>query len=80
VYNTHTDAVRSTGRDIVDNGPGIPSGGRQAVLKQFYRSAQTRHIAGSGLGRSMVSTVIRVHDFTMRIGNAEPGTCVTIEC
>jgi signal transduction histidine kinase len=66
--------------DIVDNGPGIPSGEHQAVLKQFYRSEQTRHIAGSGLGLSMVSAVIRVHDFTIRIGNAEPGTRVTIEC
>ena len=66
--------------DIIDNGPGMPSGERQAVLKQFYRSAKTRHIAGSGLGLSMVSAVIRVHDFTMRIGNAEPGTRVTIEC
>lgn len=66
--------------DIVDNGPGIPSSERQAVLKQFYRSEQTRHIAGSGLGLSMVSAVIRVHDFTIRIGNAEPGTRVTIAC
>jgi len=66
--------------DIVDNGPGIPPGERQAVLKQFYRSEQTRHIAGSGLGLSMVSAVVRVHDFTMRIGNAAPGTRVTIEC
>jgi signal transduction histidine kinase len=66
--------------DIVDNGPGIPYGERQAVLKQFYRSEQTRHIAGSGLGLSMVSAVIRVHDFTIRIGNAGPGTRVTIEC
>jgi signal transduction histidine kinase len=66
--------------DIVDNGPGIASSERQAVLKRFYRSEQTRHIAGSGLGLSMVSAVIRVHNFTMKIGNAEPGTRVTIEC
>jgi signal transduction histidine kinase len=66
--------------DVVDNGPGIPPGERHAVLERFYRSEQTRHIAGSGLGLSMVSAVIRVHDFAMRIGNAEPGTQVTIEC
>jgi signal transduction histidine kinase len=66
--------------EIVDNGPGIPSGERQAVLGRFYRSEQTRHIPGSGLGLSMVSAVIRVHDFTMRIDNAAPGTRVTIEC
>jgi signal transduction histidine kinase len=66
--------------DIVDNGPGIPSSERGAVLQLFYRSEQTRHIAGSGLGLSIVSAVIRVHDFTMSIGDAEPGTRVTIEC
>ncbi|HEV7391303.1 MAG TPA: HAMP domain-containing sensor histidine kinase, partial [Burkholderiales bacterium] len=66
--------------DIVDNGPGISSGERQAVLQRFYRSEQARHIAGSGLGLSIVSAVLRVHDFSMKIGNAEPGTRVTIEC
>jgi signal transduction histidine kinase len=66
--------------DIVDNGPGISSGERQAVLQRFYRSEQMRHIAGSGLGLSIVSAVLRVHDFSMKIGNAEPGTRVTIEC
>jgi signal transduction histidine kinase len=66
--------------DIVDNGPGIPSDECDAVLERFYRSEHTRHIGGSGLGLSIVSAVIRVHDFTMRIGNAQPGTRVTIEC
>jgi hypothetical protein len=28
----------------------------------------------------MVSAVIQVHNFTMKIGNAAPGTRVTIEC
>jgi signal transduction histidine kinase len=66
--------------EIVDNGPGIAANERDAVLQRFYRGERTRHLAGSGLGLSIVSAVIRVHDFTMRIGNAEPGARVTIEC
>jgi signal transduction histidine kinase len=66
--------------EIIDNGPGIPLDERDAVLQRFYRSERTRHLAGSGLGLSIVSAVIRVHDFTMRISNAEPGARVSIEC
>jgi signal transduction histidine kinase len=66
--------------EIVDNGPGIPLDERDAVLQRFYRGERTRHLAGSGLGLSIVSAVMRVHDFTMRIGNADLGTHVSIEC
>ena len=66
--------------DIVDNGPGIPEDEREAVLQRFYRATNARQVAGSGLGLSVVSAVISVHDFSMRIADAEPGTRVTIEC
>jgi signal transduction histidine kinase len=66
--------------DIYDNGPGIPPAERHAVMQRFYRGEQTRHIAGSGLGLGIVSAVMRVHDFAARIGSAEPGTRVTVEC
>ncbi|MCX4160262.1 MULTISPECIES: HAMP domain-containing sensor histidine kinase [Paraburkholderia] len=66
--------------EIVDNGPGIAANERDAVLQRFYRGESTRHITGSGLGLSIVSAIVHVHDFTMRIGNADPGTRVTIEC
>lgn len=66
--------------DIIDNGPGIALKERQAVLQPFYRSEQTMHIEGSGLGLGIVAAVLRLHDFTLRIGNAEPGACMTVEC
>ena len=66
--------------EFIDNGPGIPPDERDAVLQRFYRGERTRHLEGSGLGLSIVSAVIRVHDFTMRIGNAAPGARVSIEC
>ncbi|WP_323119634.1 sensor histidine kinase [Burkholderia alba] len=66
--------------DVVDNGPGIAPEERDAVLRHRYRSERTGHLAGSGLGLSIVSAVIHVHDFSLRIDSANPGTCVTIEC
>jgi signal transduction histidine kinase len=67
---------------VSDNGPGIPKREREAVLQRFYRGDQVRHLAGSGLGLSVVSAVIRLHDFALRIGeNGEgAGTSMTIEC
>jgi len=67
---------------VSDNGPGIPGREREAVLQRFYRGEQARHLAGSGLGLSIVSAVVRLHDFTLRIGpNGEAaGTTVTLEC
>ncbi|WP_414445669.1 sensor histidine kinase [Burkholderia sp. 22PA0106] len=66
--------------DVWDDGPGIAPDEREAVLQHRYRSTRTGHQAGYGLGLSIVSTVINVHDFTLRIGSADPGTRVTIEC
>jgi signal transduction histidine kinase len=66
--------------EVIDDGPGIAPDEREAVLQHRYRSRRTVHLAGSGLGLSIVSTVLNVHDFTLRIGSAAPGTRVTIEC
>jgi signal transduction histidine kinase len=66
--------------EVVDNGPGIPEEERDAVLQRFYRATNTGHVAGSGLGLSIVSAVVGVHDFSIRLSDAKPGTCVTIEC
>ncbi|WP_049127131.1 sensor histidine kinase, partial [Burkholderia cenocepacia] len=64
-----------------DTGPGIPPGERNAVLERFYRGERTRHVNGSGLGLSIVSAVMRVHGFALRIGDAQPaGAAITVEC
>jgi signal transduction histidine kinase len=69
---------------ISDNGPGIPEREREAVLQRFYRGDQTRHLAGSGLGLSIVSAVMRLHDFALRVGangaGTNSGTSMTVEC
>jgi len=69
--------------DIVDTGPGIPRDEREAVLQRFYRSECGREIAapGHGLGLSIVSAIVRVHGFRLRIGEGEGGGArVSVEC
>jgi signal transduction histidine kinase len=65
---------------IADTGPGIPAAEREVVLQRFYRSEKTQHLPGSGIGLSIVSAVLRVHDFTMKMASAEPGVRVIIDC
>jgi len=65
---------------IADTGPGIPAAEREVVLQRFYRSERMQHLPGSGIGLSIVSAVLRVHDFTMRMASAEPGVRVIIDC
>jgi signal transduction histidine kinase len=65
---------------IADNGPGIPVSERNAVLNRFYRVEQTRHIPGTGLGLGIVSAILRLHDFELRIGGEDCGTTITIDC
>jgi signal transduction histidine kinase len=65
---------------IADNGPGIPVNQRNAVLNRFYRVEQTRHVPGTGLGLSLVSAIVRLHDFELRIGGEDRGTTITIDC
>jgi signal transduction histidine kinase len=65
---------------VSDNGPGIPERERNAVLQRFYRGEQARHVTGVGLGLGIVSAVMRMHDFELRIGQADPGAMMTVEC
>ncbi len=66
---------------VIDSGPGIPAGEREAVLQRFYRAEGTRQLPGSGLGLSIVSAIVRLHGFRLDIGDGEAGgTRVTLHC
>jgi signal transduction histidine kinase len=66
--------------EVIDNGPGIDESEREAVLQRFYRSQRTRDLPGSGLGLSIVSAVLCLHDFSLQIASVDPGTRMTIHC
>ncbi|WP_206951073.1 sensor histidine kinase [Trinickia acidisoli] len=73
------EARRVGGRDaprlaVIDTGPGISAGEREAVLRPFYRSVgQAVSTDGHGLGLSLVAAVARVHGATLAIGDNRPG-------
>jgi signal transduction histidine kinase len=68
--------------DIVDSGPGIPSGERNAVLQRFYRGEHgCGGVPGYGLGLSIVSAIVRLHGFDLRIGESEIGGArISVRC
>ena len=75
--------VRGPRIEIVDSGPGIPSGERAAVLRRFYRSESGRESGGEGhgLGLSIVSAIVRLHGFRLCIDDGEAGGArISIEC
>lgn len=66
--------------DIADTGPGIKATERTAVLNRFYRGENGRNAPGSGLGLSIVTAIVGVHDFEFELGEAGSGTRATIHC
>ena len=71
--------------EILDNGPGVAPGEREAVLRRFYRS---RTIAGDdgggcgyGLGLSVVAAIAKLHGYCLEIGdNPGGGARMTLYC
>ena len=65
-----TDSQGSARLEIADTGIGIMPQERQAVMNRFYRSDKSRHVPGSGLGLSLVSAILRLHNAQLTISNA----------
>lgn len=67
--------------DVVDGGPGIPVGERDAVTRRFYRGDNSRSTPGSGLGLSIVNAIVRLHGYALEIGDGEGGgACISMHC
>ena len=66
------------GIEVADCGPGIPADQREAVLRRFYRTEQSRHTPGSGLGLALVAGVAGLHDMAIAITDANPGCRVAL--
>lgn len=61
---------RNTGRhevEIKDNGSGIPKDDIQRVFEPFFRSRSHTHIKGSGIGLSLVRSILRLHGIVIEI-------------
>ncbi len=68
----------SQGIEVTDTGPGIPLDQREDVLRRFYRTEQSRHTPGSGLGLALVAGVAGLHEMAVHITDADPGCRITL--
>lgn len=63
---------------VRDYGPGIPEAELPFVKQKFYKGSSKAR--GSGIGLAVCDEIIRLHEGTFEIGNAEGGGClVTIK-
>ena len=65
---------------IYDTGPGIDADEVNLVWNRFYRSQRNRQVSGYGLGLSIVSAIIQLHNFSIGIIPLSQGTCFKIVC
>ncbi|MFO1144884.1 MAG: HAMP domain-containing sensor histidine kinase [Amaricoccus sp.] len=63
---------------VRDEGPGIPTGEREHVLRRLYRLERSRTSEGSGLGLSLVKAIAEIHCARLQLGDARPGLAVTV--
>jgi two-component system OmpR family sensor kinase len=67
--------------EVADEGPGLDADEAARVFERFYRAdpSRSRRTGGSGLGLSIVRSIIEWHDGTISIHSAEGrGTTVTL--
>lgn len=55
-----------------DQGPGIPDQEKERVFERFYRCDASRTSRGSGLGLSLVASVIRLHGGSIALSDCDP--------
>ena len=63
---------------VGDHGPGIPEEARGRVLDRFVRLEDARSRPGFGLGLSLVSAVVRLHQGTLALLDNAPGLRVVV--
>ena len=68
----------SQGIEVTDTGPGIPFNQRENVLRRFYRTEDSRHTPGSGLGLALVAGVAGLHEMAVHISDADPGCRIAL--
>ncbi|HLF62747.1 MAG TPA: HAMP domain-containing sensor histidine kinase [Saprospiraceae bacterium] len=70
----------STQVEICDTGPGISADELSLVFEPFYRSNNTASIKGSGVGLSLVHSILKLHQVTMKVSSQlNAGTTFRLE-
>ncbi|MGH8144018.1 MAG: HAMP domain-containing sensor histidine kinase [Steroidobacteraceae bacterium] len=65
---------------VADSGPGIAPEDWTRVTRRFFRSDRSRHTPGSGLGLSLVASIVRLHGFGLMLDPTHAGCCIDLQC
>ncbi|MCC6724325.1 MAG: HAMP domain-containing histidine kinase [Saprospiraceae bacterium] len=66
--------------EIQDQGPGIPDDEVALVFEPFYRSRKTDKVKGSGIGLSLVDSIMKLHRIKLQVSSIAPkGTVFRLE-
>ncbi len=66
--------------EIQDQGPGIPDDEIALVFEPFYRSRKTDKVKGSGVGLSLVDSIVKLHRIELKVSGRQPnGTVFRLE-
>ncbi|MDL4817429.1 sensor histidine kinase [Actinomadura opuntiae] len=66
--------------EVVDDGPGIPAGEREAIFRRFYRRPDARDADphGTGLGLAIARQIADAHAGTLHVADRPSGTCMVV--
>jgi signal transduction histidine kinase len=66
--------------EIEDKGEGLGKDDIEAIFKPFYRNAKHKHIKGTGIGLSLVDSILKLHQIPLTIESHEgKGTVFSLE-
>jgi len=66
--------------EVQDQGPGIPDEEVAQVFEPFYRSPKTEKVKGSGVGLSLVDSIVKLHRISLVVLRSTPsGTIFRLE-
>jgi len=63
---------------VRDRGPGISDEDKPRVFDRFFRTEESRHSQGNGLGLSLVAAVVEMHRANIELRDADPGLEILI--
>jgi signal transduction histidine kinase len=67
--------------EISDRGPGIPENELDLVFSPFYRSQRTASTRGSGIGLSLVNSILKMHHVGIHVNSKQGmGTTFVLNC
>ena len=70
--------VTNTFIEFCDTGIGIKPEEKERIFRRLFRSDQSRHLPGHGLGLSFVQAIVKLHKGQITIKENTPGTCFEI--